>query len=109
MLCSNRASTERRGPSAIRSHSTYNGKSKTRWPGQSLDVPVRDGSYRELDDFGGQERIRGRSVIIEGGLNRSASTKEGWSPDTDSFVDLEVGTPSMSIRKTVRVESVLEA
>ena len=71
-------------------------------------MPVPDGSYRELDDFGGREGIKGRSVVIEGGLNHSGLTKDGHSPDTDSFVDLEYGTPSMAIRKTIRVESVME-
>ncbi len=109
MRCCNPASTKRCRPSTTRPHSTYTGKPKTRGPGQSLDVPGGDGSYRELEDFRGQERVQGRVVIIEGGLNHSGSTREGWSPDTDSFADLEIGTPSMSIRKTVRVESVMEA
>lgn len=110
MLCCNPTSTKRRHPSTIRSHYTHASKPKTRGPGQSLDVLGGDGSYRELDDFRGQERVPlGRLVTIKGGLNHSASTQEGWSPDTDSFVDLEIGTPSMAIRKTVRVESVMEA
>lgn len=108
MHCCNSAPTKKRCPSTIRPHSTYTGKRKTWGPGQSLDVPGGDGSYRELDDFRGQERVQGHLVIIEGGLNHSASTQEGWSPDTDSCVDLEMGTPSMSIRKTVRLESIME-
>ena len=71
-------------------------------------MPVLDGSYIELDDFRGQERTYGRSVTIEGGLNHSLSTHEGWSPYTDSFADLEIGTPTMAIRKRVRVESIME-
>ena len=71
-------------------------------------MPGGDGRYTELDDFRGQERVQGRSVIIEGGLNHSASTPEGWSPDTDSISDLETGIPSMAIRKTVRVETIME-
>ena len=71
-------------------------------------MPVLDGSYTELDGFRGAERTYGRSVTIVGGLNRSLSTQEGWSPNTDSFMDIELGTPTMAIRKTVRVESVME-
>ncbi|KAK0508119.1 hypothetical protein JMJ35_009203 [Cladonia borealis] len=109
MLCYNPAFTKRPHPSTIRSHSTYASKPKTWGRGKSFEVPGGDGSYRELDDFRGQQRVQGRSVIIEGGLNHSASTQEGWSPDTDSFVDLTIATPSTAIRKTVRVESVMEA
>ena len=109
MRCYNPGSTRTCRPSTLRSNSTYTGKPKTRGPRPSPDVPGGDGSYRELDEFRGHERVQGRLVIIEGGLNHSASTQEGRSPDTDSFVDLEIGTPSMAIRKTVCVESVMEA
>ena len=108
MLCFKPGSDRRRHHSSIKSHSEVTGQPKIRWPGLSLDVPVLDGSYTELDDFRGQERTYGRSVTIVGGLNRSNSTQEGWSPYTDSFADLEIGTPSMAIRKTVRVESIME-
>ena len=109
VLCCYPAPTKRRHPSTIRSHSTYNSKSKAWGHGKSFEVPGGDGSYKELDDFRGQQRVQGRSVIIEGGLDHSASTQEGWSPDTDSFVDLTIATPGTAIRKTVRVESVMEA
>ena len=108
MLCFNPGSDRRRHQSSIKSHSEVTGKPKIRWPGRSLDVPVLDGSYTELDDFRGQERTYGRSVTIEGGLNHSLSRHEGWSLNTDSFADLELGTPTMAIRKTVRVESIME-
>ena len=108
MLCFNPGSDRRRHNSSIRSHSPVTSKPKIRWPGRSLDVPALDGSYTELDDFRGQERTHGRSVTIEGGIKHSASTHDGWSPNTDSFADLEIGTPRMAIRKTVRVESITE-
>ena len=109
VLCCYPAPTKRHHPSTIRSHSTYTSNPKTRWPGQSLDVPGGDSSYKDLDDFRGQQRVQGHSVIIEGGLNHSSSTQEGWSPDSDSFADLAILTPSMAIRKTVRVDSHMGA
>lgn len=71
-------------------------------------MPVLDGRYTELDDFRGHERTHGRSVTIVGGLNHSLPTHDGWSLYTDSFADLEFGTPTMAIRKTVRVESITQ-
>ena len=77
--------------------------------GKSLEVPGDDGSYKELNVFRGQERVQGHSVIIEGGFNHSSSTQEEWSPDSDSYVDLAIGRPRTAIRKTVRIESLMEA
>ena len=77
--------------------------------GKSLEVPGGDGSYRELDNLRGQQRVQGHTEIIESGLNHSSSTQEEWSPDSDSYVDLAIERPSTANRKTVRVESVMEA
>ena len=109
ILCFNPGSDRRRHHSSIKSHSEVTGQPKIRWSGRSLDVPVLDGSYTELDDFRGHQMTQGRSVTIVGGLNHSVSTQEGRSPYTDSSADLEIGTPRMAIRKTVRVESTIEA
>lgn len=107
MLCFNPGSDRRRHHSSIKSHSEVTGNPKIRWPGRSLDVPVLDGSYTELDEFRGHERTHGRSVTIVGGLNHSTLTQEGWGSYTDSSMDPEIETPTMAIRKTVRIESII--
>ena len=100
--------TKDRHASTILSNPCYKSRPRTPWLGQSVDVPLTDSSYRELDNMSDGGRTKGRSIIIEGGYNHSRLRQDGEILAPDPFRDLEIAPPTNAIRKTVRVEMILE-
>ena len=85
----------RRSRSTEGSNTIYSGQSMTHRRAGPLDLPAYSSNYLELKERDGLERTQGYSFTVEGSQGQESQT----------FVDLEDGSPKHGIQKTVRIET----